>query len=351
MELLLLDIDFKTIAIIDTYESLIWTDRYQEAGDFELYLEASYKNLNLFQKNRYLWYKESEHIMIIEGISISTDAENGNHLTVTGRSLESILDRRIVWQQTDLNNVYLQNGIQRLLNENAISASNADRRIPNFIFEASTDSSISGMRFSAQYTGDNLYDVVVTLCKLFGIGFKITINSSNKMVFKLYNGIDHSYNQTNNTYVVFSTEFDNLINSNYAESDKELKNVTLVAGEGEGLDRITTIVGSASGLSRRELYTDARDLQQGEETQEVYLAMLSQRGEEKLAEAQSIQSFDGEVDYLKMFVYGVHYQMGDICEIVNEYGIECKVRVIEVVRSYGTDGYKLYPTFCSVENE
>lgn len=348
MDLILLDTSFNTIAIIDTYESLIWTDRYQEAGDFELYLASSYTNLNLFQKNRYLWCKESEHLMIIEGISLSTDAENGNHLTVTGRSLESILDRRIIWTQTDLNNVNFQTAVQRILNENVINPSAADRKISNFIFESSSDSYISSLRLTAQYTGDNLYDVIVTLCKLFGLGFSITLNDGNQMVFKFYNGLDRSYEQTANTYVIFSSEFDNIINSNYAESDKELKNVTLVAGEGEGLERRTVTVGTGSGLDRRELFTDARDLQQGTETDSVYIAMLEQRGEEKLAETQSIKSFDGEVDYLRMFVYGVHYRMGDICEIVNDYGLESRVRVIEVVRSYGTEGYKLYPTFSSV---
>ena len=37
MELLVLNTDFESIAVIDTYESMIWTDRYNSYGDFEIF--------------------------------------------------------------------------------------------------------------------------------------------------------------------------------------------------------------------------------------------------------------------------------------------------------------------------
>jgi len=37
---LVLNESFELVAIIDYYKSLIWTERYREAGDFELYLLA-----------------------------------------------------------------------------------------------------------------------------------------------------------------------------------------------------------------------------------------------------------------------------------------------------------------------
>lgn len=36
MFLYILDTSFNTVAMIDVFKSVIWTDRYQEAGDFEL---------------------------------------------------------------------------------------------------------------------------------------------------------------------------------------------------------------------------------------------------------------------------------------------------------------------------
>ena len=136
-------------------------------------------------------------MMIVEKIQITSDTEDGNHVTVTGRSLESILDRRIVWGQKLLSG-NLQNGIKTLLNENVISPSDSNRKIPNFIFKESTDPAITKLKLEAQYTGDNLYDVIQKICEEQGIGFKITLNDEKQFVFELYAGSDRSYDQTEN---------------------------------------------------------------------------------------------------------------------------------------------------------
>ena len=110
MELLVLNTDFESIAVIDTYESMIWTDRYNSYGDFEIFFAMDTQLLQYLKEDYYLWLKDSEHCMIIEDIKINADTEEGNHLIVTGRSLESILERRIIWGQRIFNG-NLQNGI------------------------------------------------------------------------------------------------------------------------------------------------------------------------------------------------------------------------------------------------
>ena len=97
MELFVLNADFESIAVIDTYESMIWTDRYNAYGDFEIYFAMDENLLEYIKEDYYLWLKDSEHSMIIEDIKIDADTEEGNRLIVTGRSLESILERRIIW--------------------------------------------------------------------------------------------------------------------------------------------------------------------------------------------------------------------------------------------------------------
>lgn len=252
MELLVLNTDFESIAVIDTYESMIWTDRYNSYGDFEIFFAMDTQLLQYLKEDYYLWLKDSEHCMIIEDIKINADTEEGNHLIVTGRSLESILERRIIWGQRVFNG-NLQNGIQTMLNECIISPSIADRKISNFVFVPSTDPKITRLKIDNQYTGDCLYDVIKGLCEENNIGFKIVLTDENKFAFSLYAGVDRSYEQTENPYVVFSPNFENIINSNYYSSRASFRNVTLVAGEGEGASRRTAIVGSASGLDRREL--------------------------------------------------------------------------------------------------
>lgn len=356
MNLMILNTDLDAISIVDIYESFIWTDRYYEYGDFELYTSMTDTILNFIRQDYYVQNRESEHVMIIEKIHIASDTEDGNHITVTGRSLESILDRRIVWGQKTLSGNF-QNGIKTLLNENIISPSDSSRKISNFIFEASTDAAITSLTIDAQYTGDNLYDVISKLCSERSIGFKVTLNEQKQFVFKLYAGTDRSYDQTTNPYVVFSPNFENIINSKYVESKSSLKTITLVGGEGEGSARRYTTVGSGSGLDRRELFTDARDIssdvtdENGEQTtltNAEYVALLQQRGKEKLAENVDVTSFEGQVETTIMFKYGEDFFNGDVVQIANEYGHETKARILEIVMSEDEGGSSVYPTFKTI---
>lgn len=259
MDLMVLNTNLDAISVVDTYMSFIWTNRYYQYGDFELYVPASDAILKTFKQDYYLQMRGSDRLMIVEKILIETDSEEGNTVTISGRSLESILDRRVVWGQVTLSGS-LQDAIEKLLNDCIISPSNTNRKIPNFIFKKSTDPRITAMTLEAQYTGDNLYEVIQKLCEERGLGFKITLNTNNQFVFELYIGTDRSYDQTAVPYVVFSPRFDNVISSNYMESRSSLKNVALVGGEGEGSARRYTAVGNLSGLNRRELFVDARDI-------------------------------------------------------------------------------------------
>ena len=259
MEALVYNTNFEAIGYVDVFYSFIWSDRYLGYGDFELVVPATTKYLELLQQDYYLTINESERVMIIEELTIETDAENGNELKVTGRSLESILERRIIWGQKSLSGNF-QNGIKSLLVDALISPTIGDRRIDNFKFKEVDDPRITALTVEGQYTGDVLYDVIKSLCAKENIGFKVVLDAKYNFVFSLYAGIDRSYDQTENDYVIFSSKFENLLSSNYIKSKKLVKNVSLVAGEGEGATRKTLAVGEASGMDRREMFTDANDI-------------------------------------------------------------------------------------------
>lgn len=346
-----MDTNFKMVSVLDVFISFIWTDRYYEYGDFELYTRVSTDILSKIQSEYYLLNKESEHLMIVENIEIETDLEDGHTVKITGRSLESILDRRIVWSSTIISG-NIQDCIKKLLNDSIISPSISERKIDNFIFDTSNNSKITNTIIEeTEYNGDNLYEIISGLCSANDIGFKVVLNKSNQFVFSLYVGEDRSYEQTKNPYVTFSPEFDNLINSNYVESIQDYKNVTLVAGEKDDNDiPKTASTGNVSGLSRRELYTEATDINQKQEddttlTDEEYKNLLIQRGNEALLKHKISVTFDGEFDATQMYTYNKDFFMGDIVQVANEYGIESKARIIEFIQSQDTNGYSMYPTF------
>lgn len=356
MDYLLLNKKFETISVLDVYESVIWTDRYSSYGDFEFYTSASKDNIDMFKEGFYVWGSESKHLMILGNTKIESDVEFGNHLTIEGKSLEFILGQRIIWNQTILNGS-LQDMILKLLNENIINPTDSNRKIENFIFSPSEDSRITSLKIETQFTGDNLYEAIKAICDVENIGFSVILNEQNQFVFSLYMGIDRSYAQLQNPYVVFSQDFDNIINSNYYEKVFSYKNVGLVAGEGEGSLRKTSIVGNSevSGIDRKELYIDARDLStqtpSGTISDAQYQVLLQNRGNERLETYKKEKEFSGEIETTQMFKYGKDFFMGDIVQLENEYGSKSSARIMEFIYHDGKEGSQNYPTFDILDEE
>lgn len=351
----ILDTEFKSVMLIDSFESTIWTDRYREEGDFEVFLFPSKEIIANAKDDYYLYNPFSEHLMIIERQEITTDVEEGARFIVTGHSLESILKRRIVWSQTTISGS-LQNGIKKLIDENIINPEVEARKISNFIFKESSDTAITKLKHEQQYTGDILYDVIKNLCELYDIGFKIIYNfETGNFEFSLYKGTDHSYNQNRNPYVIFSPNYENIINSDYTHGIEDYKNVTRIGGEGTGVDRFMADYGTAYGLTRREIFTDARDVSKKNDdgtqlSDDEYTNLLQQRGKEKLSGYVIKEGFEGEVEASKMFVYGQDFFLGDCVQVENEFGISGTSLVSEIVFSQDESGETIYPTFVSLDN-
>lgn len=365
-----LDKEYKPFMVLEDYESAIWTERYWECGDFEITMYATdYSFMNL-KTDMLVVNPESDRVMIIEKIEIETDVENGNKIKLSGRSLESILDRRVVWGKknfiasdstdTDPKGVPVVDVLTELINENIISPTNASRKIENFVFEKPTDKLITDTLIIAQYIGDSLYDVIVSICKEMEMGFKIKLNSNNQFVLSFYLGKDRSFDNTEgNAYVIFSPNFENLIKSKYYESSKVYKNVAFVEGAADNNKNPTFAYSyfkindkEPEGMLRKEVYVDASSTstQKDDNTQmsmTEYAAVLQEKGNEELADNDIESAFDGTLDTTGSFQYGKDFFEGDIVQVESEYGHQTKVRVIEMILADdGSDASKTcYPTF------
>lgn len=339
--------NFEWVGVMDWFKSAIWTPRYYDIGDFEIYVGASRESLELLRMDYYITRDDDDMVCVLERPNIVTDEDGGKFLICTGRSIQAILSRRIVWQQTNLNGT-VEDCIRKLIDENIVNPVIPERRIPGFIL-----GTVQGFteRMEMQVTGDNLLDVVTNLCKTYGYGFKVTLDDQRHFVFQLYRGDDRSYGQTDNPHVVFSPDFDNLISVDYSADKTLYRNVALVAGEGEGTDRKTVTVGTASGLGRYECFVDARDLStnNGEIPLDTYNNQLMERGVEDLSTMGVQESFSGEIEPSVNYAYKQDYFLGDIIQIENEFGITATPRIIEVMECEDDNGYSLTPTFDSQE--
>ena len=342
----ILDNNFVPLAAFENYISFLWTDRYSEEGDFEIETVPEASLLAICKQDYYIMNTDSEHEMIIEGLKIVTDVDDGPRLYVTGSSLESILKRRIVWSKTVLNG-NLQNGIKTLLDENIISPTDASRKIPNFIFQASTDTNITKLEIARECDKENLYDLIVDICKTKKIGFKIVRNTSNQFVFSLYAGKDHSYTQETLPFVAFSPKFDNLENSEFNNSTADSVNTVYVTG-GEN-DSESLVLGNNSGLTRRESHVSAGTMD--ESYSGSYTDFLTEKGNEELKDKKITKTFEGNVDSTGLFKLGVDFSLGDIVQIENEFEIRDRARIVEIIHSDDKSGRIVYPTFEAYEEE
>jgi len=378
MEFMVLDSKFNAIAMIDTFTSAIWTVRYDQAGDFELYAPVRLDYIQNMVIGNYLWNRSSDRLMIIETVEIQTDSDDGPQLYVSGRSLESILDRRII-TSSEVFTGNLSEIIGTILTREVMASGN--RQIPGFIYTASTDTRITSITAEFTARGENVYDIICSLCQENKIGFKVLPHGEGGFEFKLYKGVDHSYDQNEVPYVVFSPSFENLLNSNYIKSFKAYKNSVYAVGtyqkevtltnkykddDGTWVEEETTTYeetevtawgysesSTPSGLARREIFVDNGGINDGEQGGEEssWNAINQQKGLTELADHQTTTAFEGELEATRQYVYGEDFDIGDIVQVENEFGIAGTVYISEIVWSQDVNGLTMTPTFTSTEDE
>lgn len=349
---------FNKIAVIDNAKSVIWASRFNTLGDFELYIAASQTVMDLFsQDDLFLTRDDSETVMYVEKVFLNTDDENGDFLTISGRSAECILGFRIIRRQVFSDPTTTADYIITYLVEsfmpNAPNTS-AWRKFP-FLQVQKIGSDWDDL-VQRQFTGKNLLTLISEVANEFNYGFKFIFDGT-YLTFTLYKGTDRSYDQTENTHVIFSPEFENLGNTEYTIDKTNYANSAWIGGEGEGASR--TIYGwyasGTSGLSVREIWVDARnvssDTEQGTLTPEQYKQQLKGQAWEAVSQHKIITTFNGEILNYNNYTYGVDYNLGDKISIENEYGIRGNAQITGIIEVEDETGYRLVPTLSEWEVE
>lgn len=343
MNLYVVSSAFQLLGVIDDASSVIWTSRYQAAGDFEIYLGYTTQHLELLQPGHIVLRDDWKRFGLIQTVTMSNDPEIGNYITVTGKDGAGILGRRIIWEQTVVSGT-VEDCMRTLVTQNIISPSKTTRKIDGFGLAARvgyTD------KMTKQMTGDNLLEALSEICAAYGYGFAVELDSDYHFRFRVYKGEDRSERQSTLPHVVFSPAYDNVATSEYAWDDTNYANVALVAGEGEGTARRRTAVGDTAGISRVEIYVDARNISSndGEITDEEYMAQLYQQGVSALGDRATIESYAGEVITGNTYQYGQDYYLGDIVTVITEFGAKITARITEIIENEDETGVKTIPTF------
>lgn len=294
---------FQVIGQVNQYTSLRWVEEYSDAGSFELWAPITDENANLFKHDRIIWVEGEYTAGIIEGIKETVDINEEKVYDITGRMLNSLLDRRIIWSTYNAYNKKVNEVLMDIVNENFISNEQelSRRNLPYFALGSYTITDEWG-RITIQRTGDEVLSALQEISNVQGCGFDVSFYpNDNKLYFNVIMGVNRAIGSENP--VVLSSSMEDILESTYYSNKRDYKNIALVAGEGEGDERVKTVAGddTTSGFNRRELYVDARDLRKDENDQTVHDSDLEAYTYDK----NDIDEKIGEISYT-----GMTYQEG-----------------------------------------
>jgi len=356
MEVYTLDALLKRTEVVDVFDSLIWTERWQKEGDFELNVSSTPANKKLFTSGTMLALNESSRIMVAETYEDTVSSEGEKALKVTGRSVEKCLYDRTArasmgsltaeskWSLSGTPGAIMRKVFHDICVTGVLDASD---KIP-YIYEgtilpASTISETTTV-VNIDLEPMNVADALNQIGVQYDLGYRMVRNGDlSQIYFDVYAGSDRTTGQTGLPAVIFSPDLGNLQDTKALVSDAVYKNCAYVfAPNGSKVVWLDGIDPATAGFDKRVLLVKADDITLAAGA--ALDAALTQRGKEELSKNRQISAFDGEITQYSDYKYGVDYQLGDLIELRNTDGSTNKMRVTEQIFVSDKEGDRNYPT-------
>jgi hypothetical protein len=355
MEVYTLDPLLRREYVIDRFESCIWTERYVDKGDFELVLRSTLENRNLLKAGTKLALNLSHRIMEVESVEDKTDDEGKRILTVTGRSIEKMMEDRVAmgsladltttpkWTLTGTPGVVARKIFHDIC---VIGILNVQDKIPfinegTFLFASTIAEPIDPITVEMEPT--TVYAAIKNICDVWNLGFRLIREyDTSKLWFDIYTGSDRTTKQNILPPVVFTPELDNLKNATELTTTASAKNVAYVySPAGFQMVYPQDVDPEIEGFERRVLVVNASDIT--DENPDVVAALI-QRGKEELAQNRTYSAFDGEINTNSQYKPNRDYFLGDLVEVRNSDGVTNDMRVTELIYVSDREGERSYPT-------
>lgn len=349
---------FQPIGLVENYDSLIWTERYHGAGDFQLISSDVSAAMSLLPLESYVALRESTVPMIVEAHKIEKPKGKHARITITGRSFDSVLERRAsvihtnagtikpAWNQNaDKVSDAAYKAIRGVLGD--IARSNLPALSPAFVGDNIAEVNLplptdytTGTPNAYEIKAGNLYSVVLEMLEVNRHGLRAVRPAPGKTTvdLEIYNGADLR------STAVFDARFDQFDNATYLLSFQGSANIAYVYGpNGSTFKQKTTT--APLGISRRVLLLD--------ETGDGALNSDANRQSRALVELYKNNAtalFDGETSFQIASLFNKPvaqggYGLGDILKLQGEYNLTRNVRVAEFIRSSDSSGESAYPAF------
>lgn len=388
---------FNDGVMVDGMTSKIWTERFQDPGDFEFHFADVEYGMNFLQTTALVTLRDTKEVMRVESHEIADTDDGGKELIVKGRSFETILERRYIPYKVDanynkkfkMNKQYYLDQVccvlawNSLCNPTSSSVLNGIDIMQNQYFKVDnlliSNSQFAGPGRPASYIQKNRWanqmvtyerfmdflvrgdlgvrairpplddqtnlrvvDVDTALATRGTYTHGVATAAQNKMMaLDIYGGYDLSVNNTQGYIpVIFSAKAGHLDDTRYLTdvSDQyELADVR--SGWGNKWVYRTTWYG---GVQMKCLFVDGGAPDDGENLTDFYND-LDQVGEIALKQHRKQEAISTAVSPAAPYKYGVDYGLGDRVTILGEYGYDRDMIVSEFTRAQDDEGYREFP--------
>jgi hypothetical protein len=365
MEVYILDGLLRRWAVVDQFESLIWTERFQEIGDCEILLTSTSANRKLFTTGKRLALNESLRVMTVETVENATDSEGKRILKVKGRSIESVLEDRTAVNLAEFEtsakwNISGTPGaiVRHMFDYICVQGTNSPSDVVPFLGSGPLipDGNIPESTDEILWAQDPevLYKPIKEICDIYDLGFRLIRNPvTNLLRFDIYSGSDRTRTQTVLPAVVFSEKFENLVSSTELSTIESSKNCAFVYTEVGSAEEFhyelvyaPDVDPAIDGFDRKMLFLKV-SLEE-EELVDISGA-LQYHGLQELTKHRATAAYDGEIDQWSQYKYGTDYHLGDLLALEGLDGRVSNMRATEQIFVHDEEGERSYPTLVAQE--
>lgn len=360
MEVYTLDALLRRDELFEDYESLIWTERFKQYGDFELRIASTRRARSLLKAETFLHMNLSGRVMKIESVEETNDDDNRRMLVVKGRTIEILMYDRVAMAaltDTTTNPSWKITGLSAMDAARKIVADicvlgtlDLHDKIPNlFMGSISEASNIPEPTevIDVEIKPTTVYDALVQLADIYNFGFRILREAeTSRLWFDLYMGSDRTTGQSTAPAVILSPQLDNLQNTSQLTTTENAKNVAYVfSPAGFQMVFADEVDGDVEGFERKVMVVTADDVTVDDYPTPTDVAnALIRKGKDALSAQQTYHAFDGEMSPVSQYQPGRDYYLGDLVEMQDVDGTANIMRITELIYTSDSEGSRVYPT-------
>lgn len=351
---------------INGIKSLLWVERYNDAGEFTITGPATRQFLLDLAEGVIISHSNTEAIMMVETHTIDSNKEGLATVEIKGRSIEQIvMENRLIvtnmaeddffdfyfWakdtsQYAPIFDVSLGNThdqVEALLNYYLDNTDLPYHSIPNFNVRSDISGTEPIQQERTYKTMTPLSDSVRDMLSSINAGLKIerpNTTHPNTLEFVIHGGINRSVN------VRFDWNFGDLESARYVWSSKNYKNAAYVNSLYYTFKMLPP---ATSGLDLRIMAVDATDWKLFYPTPDAGVIqrirkILAARGNDQLSQNKRAQIVDATISKTARFKYNVDYKMGDLVHVVGDYDTNVVMQVVEYATTLDETGSFGFPT-------